>query len=208
MKTSNNFVFAVSFLLTVVPLTSCSNLFPRPIEKTLFMLEVPTCESIINQNGPSLLVSDIESSAFLDSTRIVFSDLQNTRSADKLATWVEPPPRVLQKSVIKSLRCEGIFHGVEERSSMVRTDYQLSIHLNDFVYDASDSPSVAKLAASAELIDLKTRKLVSQKDFDIEERATDVGITNAVDAFQRVSQTFLKAIGNWVRENVLISAVK
>lgn len=193
--------------ITLLCLCGCGNLLsssilPSAPQKLRFSLEASECSHSKVINGPSLFLSDIESSPFIDSTRIVFSKEKNTRANYQFAEWVEPPARALENLLVRRLQCEGFFHSIEKRSSMVHTDYQLTMRLDDFFHNATTSPGYVQLSGTAEFIDLKTRKAISRKDFNIKENISAVEIQSAIQSFQKSTTEFLDAISLWLRDTL------
>lgn len=196
---------AATLILLLCTLGGCgklllSSIVPARPETARFTLEAPECRGEQKIEGPSIFLSDIQSSSFIDSTRIVFSEAPNTRAAYTSAEWVESPPRALENILVRRMQCAGLFRSVERRTSMVRTDYQLTVHLNDFFYNAIRSPGYVQIEGTAELIDLKTRRAVARRDLNINEEVAAVDIQSAVQAFQRASSTLGDELNSWLGE--------
>lgn len=189
-----------SIVLFVLISTGCTPLLPKaPPPKTLFVLADTSCEDKVDDRGATILVSAIESSAFLDSPRIVFSTAPDVRADYQQAAWVESLPDAVEHSVIRRLKCEGAFRGVEDRNTTVRADYQLNIRLIDFYHDAVTVPGLVKLQASAEFVDVTSRTLASRTSFDIQEKVSTVENKDVVDAFQKANRRFLDELSVWIR---------
>ena len=186
--------------------TGCS-LTPKPADKTFFMLEFPECQEASKKTGPSLLISEKESAAFLNSTRIIYRDSVNERSFYQLAFWVESPSDAIIKLISHRLECDGIFSDIEIRSSILPTQYQLSLQLNEFMYDVVYAPGVVRLKLTAELLDLKTHRVKSRRNFIIEDQVEGpkikefIEMKEIINGFQRLSGKFQDQLSSWIKVN-------
>jgi ABC-type uncharacterized transport system auxiliary subunit len=112
-----------------------------------------------------LLVSSGAMPGLYDSDRMVFSADGRSRSYFQFGHWSERPAQALQ------VLCEGRlvrskqFRVVAASTSGVRGDLLLSLRLDELYLDASAEPGQVKLILVAELIDWRSRQLLSRRGF-------------------------------------------
>lgn len=129
----------------------------------------------------SLLVLDTTASGFYDDESLVYSRAPGTRAQYQYARWTERPGKRFSDLLQKRLAAQSGFTSVSTAGGQVRGDLLLDTELTEFYHDAASSPGSVRVQLRAELIDLKTRKLVGRQWF---ERRVPVASYDAAGAFK------------------------
>jgi ABC-type uncharacterized transport system auxiliary subunit len=113
-----------------------------------------------------LLVAARAAPGLYDSDRMVFSADGSSRSYFQFGYWSERPAQVLQLLAENRLARAQRFRDVVSTTAGVRGDLLLSLRLDELYLDASAEPARVRLAVVAELIDWRSRQLLSRHGFD------------------------------------------
>ncbi|MDE2366659.1 MAG: membrane integrity-associated transporter subunit PqiC [Betaproteobacteria bacterium] len=153
----------------------------------------------------SILVSDALAPVWLDSTailyRLAYHDLARVYAYGG-SRWAATPATLLTQRIrsrIAMINDDGVVSAAEG----ARTDYALRLELEDFtqIFNTADrSQAVIKLRAS--LIDRRTRTLVSQRSFSIEQPAPAPNASGAVHALTDASDNLIGALIGWLAEEL------
>lgn len=133
----------------------------------------------------SLLVLDTTASGFYDNENLVYSRAPGTRGQYQYARWTERPGKRFSDLLQKRLAAQSGFASVAVAGGQVRGDLVLDTELSEFYHEADASPGGVRVVLRAELIDLKTRKLIGRQWF---ERRVPVASYDAVGAAKGFNQ--------------------
>lgn len=146
----------------------------------------------------SLLVLDTTATGFYDNENLVYSRAPGTRGQYQYARWTERPGKRFSDLLQKRLAAQGGFASVSVAGGQVRGDLVLDTELTEFYHEADASPGSVRVVLRAELIDLKTRKLISRQWF---ERRVPIGSYDAAGAangFNQASTGVLDDLVAWL----------
>ncbi len=153
----------------------------------------------------SILVPDALAPVWLDSTailyRLAYQDLARVYAYGG-SRWAATPATLLTQRIrnrIAMVNDDGVVNAAEG----ARTDYALRLELEEFtqIFDtAGHSRAVIKLRAS--LIDRRTRLLLSQRSFSIEQPAPAPNAPGAVHALTEASDNLIWALVGWLAEKL------
>src|SRR5690606_17398003 len=101
------------------------------------------------------------------------------RAYYQFASWTEPVAERLGRILERDLRVRQLFAEVGRVGAGAKAQLYLRIVLNDFYHDAAVEPGVVRVAFSAELVDITTRRSLGRRDFS---QATALGEANAAAA--------------------------
>ncbi|SEL41445.1 ABC-type transport auxiliary lipoprotein family protein [Nitrosovibrio tenuis] len=153
----------------------------------------------------SLLVPDVVAPIWLDSTaiqfRLAYHDLAQIYSYAS-NRWAATPAILLSQR-IRSRIAMANHDGVISATEGARTDYVLRLELEEFtqIFDTADhSRAIVKLRAS--LIDRRTRLLMSQRSFSIEQSAPAPNASGAVRALTDASDNLIGTLIGWLVEEL------
>ena len=153
----------------------------------------------------SILVPDALAPVWLDSTailyRLAYQDLAQVY-AYASSRWAATPATLLTQRIrsrIAMVNDDGVVSATEG----ARTDYALRLELEEFtqIFDTTDqSRAIVKLRAS--LIDRRTRLLLSQRSFSIEQSAPAPNASGAVRALTEASDNLVGSLIGWLGEEL------
>ena len=157
-------MLCLSFLLT-----GCFNLGERRESSTVvyYVLNdtaVPVQAPPIRVDAPTLLVLDTTTARFYDTDQLIFSRNEGTRGQYQFARWTERPGKRFAELMRTRLDQQRAWR-VSAAGGYVRGDVLLDTELVEFYHDATNNPGVVRLELRAELVDLKTRTLLSRRHF-------------------------------------------
>lgn len=146
----------------------------------------------------ALLVLDTTATAFYDNESLVYSSAPGTRSQYQYARWTERPGKRFSDLLRARLDAQSGFASVAVAGGQVRGDLLLDTELSEFYHDASTPPGSVRVVLRAELIDLKTRNLVSRKWFEGRVPVVSFDAGGAAQGFNQASSGVLDDLVAWL----------
>lgn len=187
--------------LTALLLSACFSLTGKDSPAVVnYVLEdkTATTQTATITDPRTLLVLDTTTTGFYDNESMVYSGAPGTRAQYQYARWTERPGKRFSDLLRTRLADQSGFASVLVAGGQARGDLLLDTELTEFYHEAETSPGSVRVALRAELIDLKTRKLLSRKTF---ERRTPVGSYDAAGAatgFNRATSGILDDVVAWL----------
>lgn len=148
----------------------------------------------------TLLLADATAGAFYDTDGMAFSSRAGTRGYYQYARWSERSSKRLSDLLLGRLEREKIFSAVAQSGSSVRGDWLLTTDILDLHHDAAQQPGVVRMELRAELIDLKTRKLLARRNFVHTVAVPSFDAAGAHKAFSQATTLALNDIADWLKE--------
>lgn len=145
-----------------------------------------------------LLVLDTTATAFYDTENLVYSRTPGTRGQYQYARWTERPGKRFSDLLRARLEAQSGFASVTVAGGQVRGDLLLDTELAEFYHEAETSPGSVRVLLRAELIDLKTRKLLSRKWFERRVPVTSYDAAGAAQSFNQASSGILDDLLAWL----------
>lgn len=146
----------------------------------------------------ALLVLDTTATAFYDNESLVYSSAPGTRSQYQYARWTERPGKRFSDLLRARLDAQSGFASVAVAGGQVRGDLLLDTELSELYHDASTPPGNVRVVLRAELIDLKTRTLVSRKWFERLVPVASFDAGGAAQGFNQASTGVLDDLVAWL----------
>ena len=146
----------------------------------------------------SLLVLDTTTTAFYDDENLVYSSAPGTRSQYQYARWTERPGKRFSDLLRARLEAQSGFASTATAGGHVRGDLLLDTELSELYHDAETSPGSVRILLRAELIDLKTRKLISRKWFERRVPVSSYDAAGAAQGFNLASSGVLDDLVAWI----------
>lgn len=174
-------------LMVTLLLSGCLGLGKNTPEVVNYVLEdlSTVTEKVATPDLRSLLILDTTATAFYDNENLVYSRALGTRGQYQYARWTERPGKRFSDLLQKRLATQSGFSSVSVAGGQVRGDLVLDTELSEFYHEAAATPGSVHVQLRAELIDLKTRKLLSRQWF---ERRVPVGSYDAAGAAKGFNQ--------------------
>ncbi|MEW6133807.1 MAG: ABC-type transport auxiliary lipoprotein family protein [Pseudomonadota bacterium] len=155
------------------------------------------------ESAPSpytLLLADTTAGAFYDTDGMAFSGRAGTRGYYQYARWSERSSKRFSDLLLGRLEREKIFAAVMQSGSSVRGDWLLMTDILDLHHDAAERPGVVRMELRAELVDLKTRRLLARKNFVQTVAVDSYDAVGAHKAFNQAATLMLNDIADWLKE--------
>ena len=136
------------------------------------VLSVPAApRSAPASSGPVLLVSPPAARAGLDSRRIAYIQRPFELSYFARSEWADTPARMLQPLLVQSLEGSGAFQAVVAGPSPAVADLRLETEVLALQQEFLSTPSVARVALRAQVVDPASRRVVATDTFEAVEPA-------------------------------------
>lgn len=148
----------------------------------------------------TLLLADTTAGAFYDSDGMAFSGSPGTRGYYQYARWSERPGKRFTDLLLMRLDREKVVAAVAQSGSNVRSDLLLLTDIVEFYHDAAQSPGTVRMELRAEVVDLKTRKLLDRKTFVQSIGVSTFDAAGAHKAFNEAATRTLGEVADWLKE--------
>lgn len=146
----------------------------------------------------SLLVLDTTATGFYDNENLVYSRAPGTRGQYQYARWTERPGKRFSDLLQKRLATQSGFASVSVAGGQVRGDLVLDTELSEFYHEAETSPGSVRVVLRAELVDLKTRKLISRQWFERRVPVASFDAAGAAKSFNQATTGVLDDLVAWL----------
>ena len=150
------------------------------------LLSVPAAPRVAPASaGPVLLVSPPGVRAGLDSPRIAYVQRPFELSYFARSEWADTPARMLQPLLVQSLEGSGAFQAVVAGPSPAVADLRLETEVLALQQEFLSTPSVARVALRAQVVDPASRRVVATDTFEAVEPADSADPYGGVVATNR-----------------------
>lgn len=146
----------------------------------------------------SLLVLDTSATGFYDNENLVYSRAPGTRGQYQYARWTERPGKRFSDLLQKRLATQSGFASVTTAGGQVRGDLLLDTELSEFYHEAATSPGSVRVQLRAELIELKTRKLLGRQWFERTVPISSFDAAGAAKGFNQATTGVLDDVVAWL----------
>lgn len=146
----------------------------------------------------SLLVLDTTASGFYDDESFAYSRAPGTRAQYQYARWTERPGKRFSGLLQKRLAAQSGFASVAVAGGQVRGDLVLDTELTEFYHEADTAPGSVRVQLRAELIDLKTRKLIGRQWFERRVPVASYDAAGAAKGFNQATTGVLDDLVAWL----------
>ena len=190
-----NWVLVLAFMLS-----GCLGLGKEPPAVVNYVLEdlAASNQKTAAADPRSLLVLDTTASGFYDNENLVYSRAPGTRGQYQYARWTERPGKRFSDLLQKRLAAQSGFASVAVAGGQVRGDLVLDTDLTEFYHEADTSPGSVRVVLRAELIDLKTRKLIGRQWFERRVPVASYDAAGAAKGFNQATTGVLDDLVTWL----------
>lgn len=187
-------------LIATLLLSGCFGVGKNTPEVVNYVLEdlSAVTEKAAATDPRSLLVLDTTATAFYDNENLVYSRAPGTRGQYQYARWTERLGKRFSDLLQKRLATQSGFASVSTAGGQVRGDLVLDTELSEFYHEAQNSPGEVRVQLRAELIDLKTRKLLSRKWFERRVPIASFDAAGAATGFNQATTGVLDDVLSWL----------
>ena len=181
-------------------LSGCFSLGKETPEVVNYVLEdlAASTQKIAPTDPRSLLVLDTTASGFYDNENLVYSRAPGTRGQYQYARWTERPGKRFSDLLQKRLAAQSGLASVAVAGGQVRGDLVLDTDLTEFYHEADTTPGSVRVQLRAELIDLKTRKLVGRQWFERRVPVSSYDSAGAAKGFNQATTGVLDDLVAWL----------
>ncbi len=144
----------------------------------------------------TLAVEVPESFGLTDSTSLLISPVANQLQVYADARWAERPAQLLQRQLLAALITHGVTRAIPAGSSVLST-VRLESNLDDFRVIARGLSNQVRIVMRVRLVDNRSRRLLGQRRFAIEQAAAGPQAGNVVRAFSRATQHLVNQVAVW-----------
>ena len=132
--------------------------------------------------------------------KLIVGNDGRSRSYFQFGYWSERPAQSLQTLAEARLAQAGRFREVVASTSGVRGELLLSLRLDELYLDASLDPDEVRLAATAELIDWRERRLIARRAFAQNAPVPHGGAAGLADAASEALGRMLGELVAWTAD--------
>lgn len=157
-------------------MTACTAIVPRPpAVQNIFVLNTafpPQASANPGHgSGPTIVVTPPRAAPGFDTPRFAYVPRSNEISYYANSRWAEAPPEMLEPLLIQALEATGEFHAVVKSSSPVPGDLRLDTEIIHLQQEFLAKPSRLRFTVRAQVLDLKQRRVLATRTFDVVEEA-------------------------------------
>ena len=196
------------FYCVVLGLSACSSLQPQP-RATVYdfgpgAVSVPPANRMAQR--PALVLSDVEASAALDSTavlyRLAYSDAQQLRPYAH-ARWSMSPVQLLRQRLREQLALHRPVLNAAQGVVVGKPALNLHLDLDEFsqLFDsAQQSSGLVRLRATLGQGDEGVERLVAQRSFVVQRPASSADAPGGVRALTQATDALIEEIELWLEQ--------
>lgn len=145
----------------------------------------------------ALVVSAPLAQAGVDSPRMVYLLRPHEVSAYATHQWTDTPARMLVPLLVQALERTGAWKVVVPAPTAVRAEYRLDSELLALEQQFFQQPSRVRLALRARLVELKSRRVLGTRGFEVVEEAPSDDADGGVTAANRAAEKLLDEVAAW-----------
>lgn len=198
---------ALACLLT----TGCSSLRPAATPATAFYsldtnrgvpAVTPPVQPEPVAGRPTLIINPPHAAAGYDSQRIIYVRKDHKLEYFAHSEWVDPPARMLAPLLVAAFSRTSAFEAVALTPSAAAADLRLDTELIRLEHDFAVQPSRVRFTLRAYLIDDKTRRIVTSREFDATVPSESENPYGGVVAANRAVRTALDELAAYCAQAV------
>jgi len=187
-------------MLVAALFAGCISIGPGdPTPVTWYELSTPLPTETAPRTIPRALWVDVlPGSEFYEAVSIAFSRAPGERAYYRFANWTEPVAERLARIVARDLRARQAFTEITTIGEGSRAELYLRLVVEDFYHDAAVEPGDVRVAFSAELVDVATRRRLARQRFSRSAPVAEGNAAGAVAAFEVAVSGALDDLAAWV----------
>ncbi len=191
------------FILLILPIFfGCS--FKETKALDIYTLRASKPQNIIKKtkfNNYTLMVLLPKSENQIRKNRILYATTPNQRENYAFSRWSDTPNHLIAQNLLSYLDETGIFKAVIFENTRAKSDLILESYIEDFYQNfENNKDSYAIVNIRFFLIDAKSKKVISKRDFKIKTKSPSSDAKGAVRAFNNSIETLCLKLQNWLLE--------
>ncbi len=164
----DNYLKNISFILSMLLLSSCSLFSPVQTDEHLYVLNtLPQINANKTHRNKVIMVAPVETSSLYNTTEMAYTTQAYQIAYFAKNKWAETPAKMLQSLIFQTLEKSHSFKSVVTPIFKGRYDYVLNTQLIELKQDFLKNPSVSKLRLQAQLTDATSGRILRSKAFSI-----------------------------------------
>lgn len=190
---ANRLGLALALLFATLCLGACS-ILPKSevVAMERFTLDVPAPEiKAARADAPVLLVARPQARTDLDTPRMAYRRQDYQLEYFARSRWADAPPQLLVPGLVEVLEASGRFAAVVRVGSPATPALRLDSELLEFSQDFRVEPSVFQLRLRAQLVDLRTRRVLATRIFAVDQPASAASAYGGAQAANAAWQSML-----------------
>lgn len=211
MKLSRHQMLSIFFKLFTLAiatnLSACSTLSPTATPPpTFYVLDNPgraqksTVPPPRVAGAPTLIITPPRAAAGFDSQRIIYLRESHKLEYFAQSEWVDPPARMLAPLLVDALANNAAFTAVVLAAGSSTGDLRLDTDIIRLQQDFRTQPSQVRFTLRATLVDDKTRRVLTWREFDSSVAALRDDPYGGVIAANMAVQHVLQALSTFLTE--------
>ena len=153
--------------------------------------------------APTLLIDAPRAAAGFDSRRIVYTREPHRLEAFAHSEWVDPPARLLAPLIVAAVDDGGAFRVVVPATTAAAGDLRLDTEIVRLQHEFGGAPSRVRFTLRATLVDLTTRRVLAQREFDQTAASASEDPPGGVTAANRAVRSVLDELAAFCAEATL-----
>lgn len=149
--------------------------------------------------GPVLLVGPPQPQPGFDTPRMVYLKRPYELEYYAVNQWADTPARLFAPLLARALGQTGQWRAVIPLPNSIRGDYRLDSHGVAVQQEFLQQPSLVRVTAHAQLVDLKESRIVSARTFDAVEEAPSEDAYGGVLAANKAIAKLLDQVASWLQ---------
>lgn len=179
--------------LTGLLLTGCTGLFtPQGSSPNIYVLDArPTVSTSTVKRDLALAVNMPQARPGFETAQIAYLQQPHELNYFVNSRWADTPARMLQPLLVQALQQSSGFRAVVPAASAIPADVRLDIELIRLQHDFTTHPSRARITLQAQLIDVRSKRVLAVQQFDAMENSATEDAYGGVSAANRLVQRVL-----------------
>jgi len=181
-------------MLLALALAGCSGeLLPRPDAPSAIYLLEGNSDAAARPNpaGPTLAVSAVRSAAGFGTADMIYVEHAHQLQAFARHRWADSPARMLDPLLVAAAEQSGLFAGVTEPGSLIRTELRLETELLRLQQVFDGGASQVELTLRASLVDTSRSRVLASRVFRVIEPVREATPYGGVLAANRATGLLL-----------------
>lgn len=186
-------------LLAVLLLAGCAGLFtPQGNSPNIYVLDArPAMQTSTVKRDLVLAVNMPQARPGFETAQIAYLQQPHELNYFANSRWADTPAHMLRPLLIQTIEQSASFRAVVPTASAIPADARLDIELLRLQHDFTSRPSRIQLTLQAQLIDVRSKRVLAVQQFDATEKADSEDAYGGVNAANRLVQRVLGQVAEF-----------
>jgi cholesterol transport system auxiliary component len=170
---------------------------PVAIDQYLLEYHTDTQASSTGRDAPVLIVSTPVAYGGYDTSRIAYMRESYSLRYYSRSQWADKPAHMLAPLLADALQATGQFLAMYAAPGTIAADYRLDTELVRLHQDFTVQPSVVRMTLRANLVELRSHRVVATEQFEVDETAVTDDAYGGVVAANKAVKRLLDALARF-----------